>query len=451
MISSQRVFVSFEVTPFFKRQLLSWATRFGSFCFLDSHDYRMPGGIWDCAVGAGAAQECSPASTSPARPGGGGALAGLEQFHRDMGDWIFGHLGFDLKAETEGVRSNLPDYTEIPTLYFFRPLVVVLLRGGEAQIGAIDRPPEAVMGEILAERPEADPYAEAAATPTSAKPLKSRITRDEYLATVERLKGHIRRGDCYEINFCQEFFVENAGLDPRAAYRALSRFSPNPGAAFYSFGDHYLLCASPERYLQCRDGYLLSQPVKGTARRDLADEARDGQAREALRAHPKERSEHVMIVDLVRNDLSKVCRDVHVEEREGIYAFPQVFQMISSVRGTLEPPNNWMDSIRATFPMGSMTGAPKKRVLELIDRYEKTRRGLYSGSVGYVDPSGNFDFNVVIRSILYNARTQYLSFSAGSAITAGSDPEKEYEECLLKAAALQGVLGLGLPAASAAR
>ena len=156
----------------------------------------------------------------------------------------------------------------------------------------------------------------------------------------------------------------------------------------------------------------------------------------------KYKSENVMVVDLVRNDVSQVSRagSVIVEELFGIYSFPQVYQMISTIKGELKDETSFMDIIRACFPMGSMTGAPKKRVLELIDQYEKSNRGLFSGAVGYIAPGGDFDFNVVIRSILYNAQNRYLSFQVGSGITFYSDPLREWEECLLKAKAINTVL-----------
>ena len=148
-----------------------------------------------------------------------------------------------------------------------------------------------------------------------------------------------------------------------------------------------------------------------------------------------------MVVDLVRNDLSKICREgtVQVEELFGIYSFPQVHQMISTITGELQPGLSFADIIKQTFPMGSMTGAPKKKVMELIEQYENTRRGIFSGAVGYIKPGGDFDFNVVIRSILYNQATQYLSYLVGSAITFYSKAAEEYEECLLKAEALKKV------------
>jgi para-aminobenzoate synthetase component 1 len=272
--------------------------------------------------------------------------------------------------------------------------------------------------------------------------VQSRMGREEYIGIIQKLQQHILRGDCYEINFCQEFFAENVSADPLAIYRSLSNMSPNPFAAFYKLDDKYLLCASPERFLKKTGNKIFSQPIKGTWQRNVADAVLDKENKELLYNSSKDRSENVMIVDLVRNDLSRICEEgtVTVEELFGIYSFPQVHQMISTISGRLRPGIQFMDAVRATFPMGSMTGAPKRRVMELIEQYEKTRRGIFSGAVGYITPEGDFDFNVVIRSILYNESRRYLSFPAGSGITWYSDPGNEYEECLLKAAAIRKVL-----------
>jgi para-aminobenzoate synthetase component 1 len=206
--------------------------------------------------------------------------------------------------------------------------------------------------------------------------------------------------------------------------------------------DKYLICASPERFLKKTGNKIISQPMKGTARRDLQDAAMDEQLKQTLFLDAKERSENVMVVDLVRNDLSKICTDgtVQVDELFGVYTFPQVHQMVSTVSGELKADVSFSDIIDASFPMGSMTGAPKYRVMQLIDEYEPIGRGLFSGSVGYIDPEGNFDFNVIIRSIFYNSSTNTLSYYAGSAITFYSDAVKEWEECLLKAEAIKKVL-----------
>ena len=164
--------------------------------------------------------------------------------------------------------------------------------------------------------------------------------------------------------------------------------------------------------------------------------------RTTLADSEKDRAENVMVVDLVRNDLSKICEtdSVYVSELFGIYSFPQVHQMISTIMGKPRLDLYWTDMVARTFPMGSMTGAPKKRVLELIEQYEKSKRGLFSGALGYVKPNQDFDFNVVIRSLLYNRTRQYLAYFAGSGITFNSDPEKEYEECLLKVAAFERII-----------
>jgi para-aminobenzoate synthetase component I len=272
--------------------------------------------------------------------------------------------------------------------------------------------------------------------------VKSRFSKEHYIDTIRKLQQHILRGDCYEINFCQEFYSENVSIDPVRTYWALGDASPNPFSAFYKLEDKFLLCASPERYLKKTGSTVLSQPIKGTWERNTNDQEEDEINKSRLSTSAKDKSENVMVVDLVRNDLSKICIEgsVKVDELFGVYKFPQVYQMISTISGSLNPDLSITEVLKSTFPMGSMTGAPKKRVMELIEQYEPTRRGLFSGTVGYISPEKDFDFNVVIRSLLFNSENRYLSFQAGSAITFYSVPEKEYEECLLKAMAIKKVL-----------
>lgn len=242
--------------------------------------------------------------------------------------------------------------------------------------------------------------------------------------------------------FARNFFASSAEIDPLFIYNRLTELSPNPFAAFYKMNACYCLCASPERYMKREGNKIFSQPIKGTAKRNVADKAADESAKNYLLQSAKEKSENVMVVDLVRNDLSRICKagTVTVDELFGLYSFPQVHQMISTISGEVEDGLNWIDCIKATFPMGSMTGAPKKRVMELIEEFEQTKRGLFSGAIGYVRPGGDFDFNVVIRSMLYNADEKYISFQTGSGITYSSNAEKEYEECLVKAEAMMQVL-----------
>ena len=272
--------------------------------------------------------------------------------------------------------------------------------------------------------------------------IQHKISRDNYIDIIENLRQHILRGDCYEINFCQEFFAELVDIDPLYIYNRLTELSPNPFSVFYKLNTRYCLCASPERYLNKEGNKIISQPIKGTSKRNLENLAEDEEAKNDLIESEKEKSENVMVVDLVRNDLSRICKpgSVKVDELFAVYSFPQVHQMISTVSGQIEEGKDWIDCIEATFPMGSMTGAPKKKVMELIEQYEQTKRGLFSGAIGYVKPDGNFDFNVVIRSILYNAANKYLSFQAGGGITYNSNPALEYGESLLKAKAMMKVL-----------
>jgi para-aminobenzoate synthetase component 1 len=406
-----------------KEKVLNWAQRFDTFCFLDNHDYHIPPHSEECLLAAGVKRAIS----LPA----GNALPQLQQFMDEKPAWLFGHLGFELKNESVEAGVARMDHTGFPDLYFFEPEIFIRFNKNEMLIDAGD--PDAVFEDI----------SKTILNSSLAKPghetVKQRISRDEYLAIVEKLKQHILRGDCYEINFCQEFFAEDAVIEPLQVYKKLCKISPNPFASLYRVHDSWLICASPERFLKKTGSKILSQPIKGTSRRNRAG---DEQGRMELYKSAKDRSENVMVVDLVRNDLAKICSEgtVQVDELFGIYSFPQVHQMISTVSGGLKEKIRFEDIIKATFPMGSMTGAPKKRVLQLIDRYEPSRRGIFSGAVGYISPDFDFDFNVVIRSILYNAATGYLSLPAGSGITFYSDAEKEWEECMMKAEAMMKAL-----------
>jgi para-aminobenzoate synthetase component 1 len=271
--------------------------------------------------------------------------------------------------------------------------------------------------------------------------IQQRISKENYLTKVTEMLSHIHRGDIYEANFCMEFYAEEATIDTLAIYQKLNTISQPPFAVYFKNNHQYLLSASPERYLRKEGKKIISQPIKGTAKRS-PDEVIDEKNKTDLAQNPKERSENVMIVDLVRNDLSHTATkgSVMVEELCKIYSFEQVHQMISTVVSTVEDSTSPADIVKTTFPMGSMTGAPKISAMKIIEDLEETKRGLYSGAVGYFTPDNDFDFNVVIRSILYNAQNKYLSFSVGSAITSQAEPEQEYEECLLKAKAMFKVL-----------
>jgi para-aminobenzoate synthetase component I len=405
--------------------VLNWAQQFDTFCFLDNHQYHIKPHTQECLLAAGA----------KGKPFTGDSILTLQEYiNKKKGRWLFGHLNYDLKNELEGLSSRHEDHIGFPEIFFFEPAIFISLNEKEISIDADD--PEKIFndinGIILSDKVQERP---------GQIRIKNRIQKEEYLSAIGQLKQHILRGDCYEINFCQEFFSESVAIDPPVTYKKLVAISPNPFSAFYRLKDKWLICASPERFLKKDGTRLLSQPIKGTARRIPEDKAHDKKNKEELRHSTKDRSENVMVVDLVRNDLSKVCEEgsVKVDELFGVYSFPQVHQMISTISGQLKNNIFFSDIIRATFPMGSMTGAPKKRVMELIEQYETTKRGIFSGAVGYISPDGDFDFNVVIRSIMYNSSSCYLSFQTGSAITFYSDPEKEWEECLLKAEAIKTV------------
>ncbi|MCP9752125.1 anthranilate synthase component I family protein [Ferruginibacter sp. HRS2-29] len=410
--------------------MLNWASRFNIFCFLDNNEYSEGTVSFECILAAGCRRSVK---LMP-----GTAYQQLRTFYDERPAWLFGHLGYDLKNETEKLSSSREDKTGFGPGFFFEPEYIIRLRDNEWSVESDHADPASIIAEIEMESAEAG-----AKMPYHIPLIQHSTTKPEYLRIINALKEHIVRGDCYEINFCQHFFAEDAVVDPIQLYHKLIHSSPVPFAALYKWEDKYCLCASPERYLRKEGQSVISQPIKGTSRRFLQDAAADENSKESLRNSAKDKSENVMVVDLVRNDLSRICREgsVHVKELFGIYSFPQVHQMISTVKGLLKDGLHWTDAIRATFPMGSMTGAPKKRVMELIEQYEATNRGLFSGSIGYVTPDGDFDFNVVIRSIFYNASQQYLSFFAGGGITFYSNAEDEYEESLLKTKAIVESLG----------
>jgi len=424
-----RVFTSFPITDIeqTKIQMLNWANRFNIFCFLDNHHYKLAHHSVECLLAVGSLRQLQCAS--------GTALDEFHTFSKQENDWIFGHLGFDLKNETENMSSANEDHIQFPDLFFYIPEIIIQLSEEFISIGVREANALEVYKQIM-NSPKAMNNRLVQAR------IQNRFSQSDYINVVRKLQQHILRGDCYEINFCQEFYDDNIEIDPLSTFWSLSKASPNPFSAFYRLHDKYLLCASPERYLKRVGDLIYSQPIKGTWQRDLLNKEKDAENKRLLQQSSKDRSENVMVVDLVRNDLSKVCTEgsVVVEELFGAYSFPQVHQLISTIKGTLKKGIELVDIIKASFPMGSMTGAPKRRVLELIEEYERTKRGLFSGALGYISPDGDFDFNVVIRSILYNSSASYLSFQTGSGITFYSDPESEYEECLLKAQAIKKVL-----------
>jgi para-aminobenzoate synthetase component 1 len=417
----------------FKQKALLWGQKQDEVCCcLDSNHYKGdPYGNYAFVLAVGAAHQLELRKAK-------GAFEQLRNFAKAQQDWLFGYLSYELKDDVEALRSNNLATQNFPLLHFFAPRYLILIHyNGVLEVQSKHEPAEQIIEAIQAQK-----YLE---QPWKAVHLRPRMSKARYLETVKTIQEHIAAGDVYELNFCQEFFAENCLLDPITAYNRLNAIAQTPFAAYYQHQNYYALCGSPERFLCKRGQQLIAQPIKGTIRRGQ-DPVEDEALREQLRQSEKDRAENVMIVDLMRNDLTKVCTtgSIQVKELFGVYSFERVSQMISTVIGTLQPKRHWTEALEATFPIGSMTGAPKVSSLELIEQYETVARGLYAGTIGYVTPTGDFDFNVVIRSLLYDASSQYLSCQVGGAIVFDSQALAEYEECLLKAqtilAALEGTL-----------
>ncbi len=413
---------------YIKHKMLNWVNRFSIFLYLDSNSYADKYGRYECIAAAGCISEilCSEEDE----------LTSLQQFHDEQKDWLFGNICYDYKNELEPrLHSAHKKYVFFPEFYFFRPQVICYIVAGSATltIEALDLDPGVIYAQIMAEDP-------GIAKVDGDIVFEQEYDKGTYLQTIDNLRTHIRDGDCYEINFCNAGHAIAKDIKPLAVFNALNQLSPAPFAAYYRHNEHYMMSASPERYLVKRGDKLLSQPIKGTARRD-GDAAKDEQIKQALSESIKDRAENVMITDLVRNDLAHSCDtgSIVVEELFGIYSFPQVHQMISTVSGNLKQGTAFTDALRYSFPMGSMTGAPKVKVMELIEQYEQVKRNLFSGTVGYISPDGDFDFNVIIRSLFYNTTSGLLSYQTGGAITYDSVPEQEWDEMRLKAWALERI------------
>lgn len=426
----------------FKEKLLRWSDRFDEIVWMDSNNYPQKTSNFDQIL----AIQAFTAIKTDAH----GAFDRLREYQETTSDWIFGYLSYDLKNDVENLTSNNFDGLRFPDLYFFQPAKIFLIKDDKLELHYLkmvddemdDDFEEILETEAIGIRQEIiEKRGKIKDNRKETEAIKSRISQESYLQKVNKLLGYIHRGDIYEANFCQEFYAENLEIDPIGVFEKLNKISASPFAAFLKLENNYLLSASPERYLKKEGLKIISQPIKGTARREI-DKVEDAKIAEALSKDSKEVSENVMIVDLVRNDLSKIAKrgSVKVEELCKVYSFKQVHQMISTISAELDPQIPPVEILRATFPMGSMTGAPKISAMKIIEELEESKRGLYSGAVGYFTPDGDFDFNVVIRSILYSSKNKYVSLSVGGAITSKSIPELEYEECLLKAKAMRDSL-----------
>lgn len=411
--------------PLIKRQILLWCDQHSYCSFLDSHHYSSPGEESRCLAAAGISQ-IFMAEGDPVN---------LLRAAQKCNDWLFGHFSYHSFHSYHGIpQPNIPDQGFAGSLLFC-PETVIEIIGNRLIISTQEPSAETIWNNIR--QIDVTPLYQ----PLPNVQFNAELEPDMYIQKVEVLLDHIRRGDCYEINFCQEYFAYPVTIPALSTYIQLMEVSPNPFSCFYKNNGNYVLCASPERFLQKRGNQIRSQPIKGTIRRNITNPEQDELLQQALLNSSKNQSENIMVVDLVRNDLSRICREgtVRVTELLGLHTFPQVHQLISTVEGELLPYTTLLDVLKATFPMGSMTGAPKKKVLELIEEYEFVPRGIYSGSIGYITPQKDFDWNVVIRSLVYLSSQEYLSYHVGGGITANSDPQQEWEECQVKARAIQSL------------
>jgi para-aminobenzoate synthetase component 1 len=366
---------------------------------------------------------------------------------------VMGYLGYDYKNQIEpSLKSDLTQLVEFDALKFISPERWVALEKNGC-----------VWGDetLLNLRCDQNVSLEVSEDPLTSSHIESSIANDRavrhspqwhpqtpketYLENVERIKQHIVEGDFYEMNYCIAFTAKEE-IDPCDAFMLLSRKAPAPFSVFLKDGDRYLLCASPERFFGKRGDLIFSQPIKGTRPRVFdsmsleLDEAQDLAVARELEKSEKDRAENIMIVDLVRNDLSKVCEvgSVQVPECCAVYSFSHVHQLISTVEGRLMPEVGLKELMHATFPMGSMTGTPKISVMQHTNQLEGFARGIYSGTVGYVWKQ-NMDFNVVIRALQYDSQAKTLAYAVGGAITYDSVAEQEYQECLDKASAVLSI------------
>ncbi|MDC0177395.1 anthranilate synthase component I family protein [Polaribacter sp.] len=428
----QRTIETFSVENIieFKHNLLSWAQQFETVLWLDSNNDHQKYSTFD---GVLAADDFTSIHTDYYK-----AFEKLKEYQSITKDYIFGYITYDVKNDVEQLSSTNFDGLNFADLYFFQPKKLFFIKGNSIAFHYLKMVDDEIKDDFEEIQKFKSPTSQ---VPKSELKIKLRIHKDEYYAKASRFLEHIKEGNIYEANFCQEFYAEDATINPVEVYKHLNQISEPPFASFLKLEDKYALCASPERYLKKEGLHIISQPIKGTAKR-LVSELEDAKLASDLMRNEKERAENVMIVDLVRNDLSKTAKkgSIKVEELCKVYSFKQVHQLISTVVSEIEETTHPVDVLKDSFPMGSMTGAPKISAMKIIEDLEETKRGLYSGTVGYFTPENDFDFNVIIRSILYNETKKYVSYSVGSAITAKSIVEKEYEECLLKAKAMKYVL-----------
>jgi para-aminobenzoate synthetase component 1 len=350
---------------------------------------------------------------------------------------LFNNLNSFLLSPGQGQKGSFSIYELLPTKGFkVNTFVLVPYQN------PLVKKPEPLFYEILKKT-----EVEVLENKAQQKPiiLNSKTSKEKYIQNLIALKEHIQQGNIYEINYCIEFSSEGIEIDPLSVFIKLNEISKAPYATLVKLNDDFIISASPELFLKKEGNILYTKPIKGTAKRGQTKEE-DEELKNNLYNNLKERTENVMAVDVARNDLSQVAKKgtVHVNKLYNIETFETVHQMVSTVSCELKENTSFEKIIEANFPMASMTGAPKLRAMQLIDEFEDFERKNYSGAMGIIDEKKDFTLAVNIRSIFYNQKTKRLSIAVGSAITYLCEPEKEYDECLLKAKALLEALSAGI-------
>lgn len=401
-----------------KLKMLNWMKPFSIFSYMDNNAYTHQPNRFEILLGAGVQKS-------------------FLNIPKNQEDWVFGHVNYDFKNKIiPQLISEGRNDSGFNDCFFFVPEIVLSIPFGTTTltVETLDESGAQVVQDILNQNIE----------PNKLNRIKTEwqfsISKSQYLENVRKIQNHIIEGDFYELNFCVEAAIQINQLNPFGVFQKLNEINPSPFAAFYRNQHSYLMTASPERFLYKKQNKIVSQPIKGTIQRQ-SNANLDKQQKETLKNDEKERAENVMIVDLVRNDLAQCCEvgTIKVTELFGVYSFPHLHHLISTIQGQLLPNQSLFDIFKVSFPMGSMTGAPKRIVMEMIEQYEEAKRGLYAGTIGYIMPGGDFDFNVVIRSLIYNDQNGVLSYQTGGAITYDSIPEKEWAEIKLKAKAMEAV------------
>jgi para-aminobenzoate synthetase component 1 len=409
-------------------QSIQWAKNYPYFCFFNSGKYTNQYGNFGDFLAVDAVELFHHQNTA------------WNQLNTLKSSWYVGYLSYNLKNYFENVHSAKPNQIDCYDFLFFKPQFLIhFLDDTHLKIETYgENNTQKVWDEI---RKTIVKEEEKKALGIGNVKLSSNVNFQAYQEKIVEIKSLISEGEVYELNYCISFDTKVSNIETSHLFKILNRLSPNPYACYFQSPEIAVMSASPERYIRKNGQKIISQPIKGTIARGATEE-QDKKNKSLLFNNPKDRAENLMIVDLVRSDMAKVSDigSVKVDELYGIYSFPQVHQMISSISADLKKNLTIFDAISSTFPMGSMTGAPKISAMNYIDDMEKANRGIFSGSIGWLNPNGDADFNVLIRSFFYDHHTQKLSFYVGSAITIDSDPQQEYEECMLKAKAMLGAI-----------